>query len=335
MHRAPAKIRGRARLSIGFVLARNFTLSAFANFIDVVRLAADEGDRSRPLLCNWRVLSSTGRPVQSSCGITVSPDERLSDPTKFDYIVVAGGLIADDVSLDRESEAFLVHAANAGVPLVGLCTGALILHQAGLMKGRRCCVSWFHHEDYLRVSAGLEPGLEPVSDQIFVVDGDRLTCAGGASAAQLAAYLVDKHVGAAQARKSLHIMIIDQAMSGTATQPGLPLGFDTDDELVKQALHLMQQSMFAPRTIDQIAHQLDVSRRNLERRFRRAVDLTPAQADRRLRVAHARFLMATTGRPLAEVAAETGFCDASHLIKVFKDFFEQTPDAFRSAARSG
>jgi transcriptional regulator GlxA family with amidase domain len=264
----------------------------------------------------------------------VSPDERLSDPTKSDYIVVAGGLIADEVSLDRDSEAFLVRAANAGVPLVELCTGALISHRAGLMKDRRCCVSWFHHEDYLRVSAGLEPGLELVSDRIFVVDGHRLTCAGGASAAHLAAYLVDKHVGAVQASKNLHIMNIDQAMSGTATQPGLPLAFDTDDDLVKQALHLMQQSMFAPHTIDQIAHHLDVSRRNLERHFRCAVGLTPAHADRRLRVIHTRFLMTASSRPLADVAAETGFCDASHLIKVFKDTFEQTPDTFRSAPQS-
>ena len=44
------------RLRVGFVLARRFTLSAFANFVDVLRLAADEGDRSRPIRCSWRVL---------------------------------------------------------------------------------------------------------------------------------------------------------------------------------------------------------------------------------------------------------------------------------------
>jgi hypothetical protein len=50
MHRVPTKTRGGARLYIGFLLARNFTLSAFANFIDVIRPAADQGDSSRPLL---------------------------------------------------------------------------------------------------------------------------------------------------------------------------------------------------------------------------------------------------------------------------------------------
>ena len=63
------------------------------------------------------------------------------------------------------------------MPLVGVCTGAFILHRAGLMQGYRCCVSWFHPGEFL---AEFE-GITPVSDQIFVVDRDRLICSGGAS----------------------------------------------------------------------------------------------------------------------------------------------------------
>ena len=69
-----------AALNVGFILARRFTLCAFANFVDVLRLAADEGDRSRPILCSWRVVSPTLDPVASSSGVAVRPDERLGDP---------------------------------------------------------------------------------------------------------------------------------------------------------------------------------------------------------------------------------------------------------------
>src|SRR5690606_41977781 len=62
----------------------------FANFVDVLRLAADDGDRSRPILCDWAVLSDNMSPVTSSCGVVVQPHERLGDPRKFDYIVVVG-----------------------------------------------------------------------------------------------------------------------------------------------------------------------------------------------------------------------------------------------------
>ncbi|MEE2859296.1 MAG: DJ-1/PfpI family protein, partial [Pseudomonadota bacterium] len=222
----PRSIRrqpGEARLSVGFILAKRFTLCAFANFVDVLRLAADEGDRSRPILCNWTVLSDTMEAVTSSCGISVQPKERLGDPARFDYVVVIGGLMEDEAVLPPGYHRFLHDAAAAGVPLVGVCTGAFLLHQAGLLQGYRCCVSWFHHADFLEQFEGLNP----VTDQIFVVDRDRLTCSGGASSAHLAAYLVDKHVGRAQASKSLHIMIIDEALQADKPQPGITMDFKT------------------------------------------------------------------------------------------------------------
>ena len=123
------------RLRVGFILTPRFTLCAFANFVDVLRLAADEGDRSRPILCRWRLLSSTMDPVSSSSGIVVQPEERLGDPTRFDYIVVIGGLMQELETLAPAYVSFLQRAAAVGVPLVGVCTGAFVLHRAGLIRG--------------------------------------------------------------------------------------------------------------------------------------------------------------------------------------------------------
>ena len=178
----PVRAATKPSLSIGFVLTSRFTLCAFANFVDVLRLAADEGDRSRPIRCHWQVLSATGDPVRSSCGVSVQPDAGLGDPARFDYIVVVGGLIDEIARLNPAYVAFLQRASSAGVPLVGVCTGAFVLHAAGLMDGYKCCVSWFHRADFLESF----DGLAPVSDQIFVVDRDRITCSGGASSAHLA-----------------------------------------------------------------------------------------------------------------------------------------------------
>lgn len=317
---------GRPRLSVGFILARRFTLCAFANFVDVLRLAADEGDRSRPILCDWAVLSDNMSPVASSCGVVVQPHERLGDPRKFDYIVVVGGLIDEIPNLSPEYTRYLQRAAASKVSLVGVCTGAFILHRAGLMDGYRCCVSWFHHADFLEQF----DGLKPISDQIFIVDRDRLTCSGGASSAHLAAYLVEKHVGRAQSRKSLHIMIIDDALRAEQPQPGIPLDLTTDDELVKKALLLMQQNIDAPLPIEEIAHRLGASRRQLERHFRKSVGIPPLLAYKIMRLEYAEFLLKHSKRSVTEVATETGFCDSSHFIRAFKERRGVTPAAFRS-----
>ena len=167
------------QLNVGLILTRRFTLCALGNFVDVLRLAADEGDRSRPILCAWKVLSPTMEPIASSSGIVVQPDEPLGDPARFDYLVVVGGLVDEVERLHTDTVRFLERAAAAGIPLVGVCTGTYVLHRAGLMDGYRACVSWFHHDDFLERF----DGLKPVSDQIFVVDRDRLTCSGGVPSA--------------------------------------------------------------------------------------------------------------------------------------------------------
>ena len=198
-------------------------------------------------------------PIASSCGVAVQPDERLGDPSRFDYLVVVGGLVDEVEKLHPETVRFLERAAAAGVPLVGVCTGTFALHRAGLMHGYRACVSWFHHDDFLERF----DGLEPVSDQIFVVDRDRLTCSGGVSSAHLAAFIVERHLGRARAAKSLHIMIIDEAMAAEDRSPGCRSALATDDALVQKG---------APR------HAAVDRRAALDRTRGRAARGQPAQA---------------------------------------------------------
>src|SRR3546814_8894114 len=56
------------KLRVGFILAPRFTLAAFANFVDAVRLAADDGDRRQQIECEWEVLGEPGEMIESSCG---------------------------------------------------------------------------------------------------------------------------------------------------------------------------------------------------------------------------------------------------------------------------
>ncbi|MGC1430103.1 MAG: GlxA family transcriptional regulator [Albidovulum sp.] len=316
------------RLKIGIILTRRFTLAALANFIDVLRLAADEGDRSRPILCSWRVIAPHLESIESSCGLTIRPDERLGDPQRFDYIAVVGGLIGDAQYLPAETTTFLHRAAAAKRSLIGLCTGAFVLHRIGLMQGYKCCVSWFHRDDFLEEFEGLIP----ISDQIFVADRDRLTCSGGVSTAHLAAFLVDRHIGRAVARKSLSIMIVDEVSDADRPQPGLPLDLSAHDPLVKRALLRMQQFPETPVAVADLAIQMGVSRRKLERHFTADLKLTPAEANRKIRLAQARTLLSHPNRSVTDIAAETGFCDASHLIRVFREAEGVTPDVWRRTA---
>jgi len=320
----------RKRLSIAFLLANRFTLSAFANFVDVLRLAADEADRSRPILADWVVLSPDMDSIASSCGVRVQPDTRLRHTLHVDYIVVVGGLIGDHAALPRATLDFLRDRAAAGVPLVGLCTGVFILQEAGLLDGYRACVSWFHHQDFVdrfdRVA--------PVSDQIFVVDRDRLTCSGGHGAAHLAAFLVERHIGSSAATKSLNIMMIDGALSGERPQPGQAIPRPPRDALVKKAVLRMQQGLETPVPIADLARGLGVGRRTLERRFLADLGATPAAIYLDLRLDRALTRLQSGTDSISEIALAAGFCDAPHLTRVLKAERGLTPGEVRRAQRA-
>ncbi|WP_206244334.1 GlxA family transcriptional regulator [Novosphingobium terrae] len=323
---------GGPRLSIGFILTKRFTLCAFANFVDVLRLAADEGDRSRHILCEWTIVSDTMRAIPSSSGIAIQPDERLGDPRRFDYIVVVGGLIDEIEDFGSDYIAYLQQAAALGVPLVGVCGGAFLLHLAGVLKGYKCCVSWFHHRDFLEQFEGLDP----VSDQIFIVDRDRLTCSGGASSAHLAAYLVEKHIGRAQASKSLHIMIIDDALAGEKPQPGIPLDLKAQDPIVQRALLITQQNIETPLSVAEIATRMGKSKRQLERRFQTALGVSPQVAFMDVRLSFVKHFLETTDRSITAIAVECGFCDSSHMSRMFRRRFGHSPvEARMQAGKSG
>ena len=112
-HEACTAGSGNSRLSVGFILARNFTLSAFASFVDVLRLSADDGDSSRQILCSWNVLSSDRSQIRSSCGVPLQPDAKMGDPRDYDYIVVVGGLLDQVEDLDSASLAYLHEGSRA------------------------------------------------------------------------------------------------------------------------------------------------------------------------------------------------------------------------------
>ena len=316
-----------ARLRVGFILANHFTLTAFSAFVDTLRLAADEGDGSRPILCHWTVMSASALPLRSSCGVEVLPQSSLLDPRSFDYIVVVGGLLHKGAQVDVATQAYLLGAAAAEVNLVGICTGSFVLARAGLMSGRKCCVSWFHHRDLQEEF----DDVEPVSDRIFLIDGDRITCSGGAGAADLAATLVDKHVAGAAARKSLNVLLFDRPREAGAAQPAPSSAPRGSDERVRRATLLMEQNLADPLPIAMIAERVGSSVRQLDRLFRDELAEGPGAAYRSIRLENGRWMLDQTTRSISEVAALTGFVDGAHFSREFRKLFGRSPSQWRKA----
>jgi transcriptional regulator GlxA family with amidase domain len=313
-----------SQLSIGIIPMPDFTMIALAGFVDALRLAADEGDRSRQIRIRWTLLSEDRQPVTASNAIQLRPEDTLTMPERFDYIVVVGGTLHRGPFETPALVAFLRAADAANIPLIGLCTGSFTLARAGLMEKRKVCVNWFHHDDYQAEF----PNHHVVSDQLFVDDGQRLTCAGGVSVIHVATLLVDRHLGVGAGDKGRRIMLEERARAGETPQPlppGLSLSVKSDPR-VRRAILYMERQLAEPIDIAMLSNAAGASRRTLGRLFESALGMTPMAALRELRLHRAQYLLdSAASLPLHAIAAECGFSDASHLSRTYRNRHGKTP----------
>lgn len=316
------------RLKIGFILAHSFTLSAFGLFVDTLRLASDEADRSGRVFADWQVLASTRHLITASCGVQVAPTSDFVDPDLFDYIVVVGGLLNTEFPIDGETVRYLKRAAAAKVPLIGVCTGTFILADAGLLRYHRTCVSWLHYQAFRQRF----PDHEVRADRIFNLDRTRGSCAGGSSAADMAASIVRRHISQRAERNALEVLQIDKARSPQHIQPRRPLAIECNEPRLQAALIMMESNIENTLSITQIAASVGLSRRQLERLFMEKTKSSPALIYKRLRLERAKQLLLETSTPMLDIAIEVGFENASHFSRVFGQTFGLPPSKVRSTA---
>jgi transcriptional regulator GlxA family with amidase domain len=313
-------------LSVGIVLTENFSLSAFAMITELMRLASEDPARGKASGVTWRVVGARSHGVRSSCGVKIEPTSRQLDPRGLDYLLVIGGLLDGGHRADGPTTAYLHRAASSGVTLVGVCAGALTLCRAGLMRERRTCVSWYHHQAFRDEF----PGHEVVADRLFLVDSERVTCPGGAGTADLALHLIETRLGKARAQRALHMFHMDRMRRGDDAQHQPPFIVDVADNLVRRAILVMEQNIPSPLPITGIAAQVGLSTRQLERHFGAALKRTPGAVYREVRMRYASWLLTNTSRTMTEIAVSSGFSDCSHFLREFRKVHGAAPSERRN-----
>ncbi|AGB82319.1 transcriptional regulator containing an amidase domain and an AraC-type DNA-binding HTH domain [Serratia sp. FGI94] len=318
-------------LTIGFLLINHFTLASVAGLVESLRFAADESFDSRQILCRWEWMTCDNQPVTASCGLPVTPTAPLDFNQKWDYFVLAGGLLEET----RDPPLWLREAVRdlhrRGVPIITLCSGAFIAGNAGLLDGRRCAIHFTTREEFRRRF----PKATPVIDKTYIRDGGVISCPGG-TGIDLAADLIRQHCGALRMRKVLQYLLVDEpdgnGVRGRKRENAGELdGYD--NELVRKAVDFMQHHLDAPLPIGDVAAFVGVPFRQLNAVFTRSTGCSAAVYWRNMRLTHARKLMADTSHSINAIAQNCGFSDASHLIAWFRKQYGETPSAYRKRRR--
>jgi AraC family carnitine catabolism transcriptional activator len=195
--------------------------------------------------------------------------------------------------------------------------------EAGLLQGRRATLHW----DELDRFAERFPEVTACPERI-VEDGHIVTCGGASTAFDLMLAQIAAQHGAMLRMEVAGLFM--QAGPGAADPPPLR----SDNAVVEAAMALMRRHLEAPLPVAAIARRLGLSPRALERHCAQALGRGPAAVYRALRLTAARRLAEGTALPVAEIAARTGYEDASALTRAYRRAFGRTPSQHRAAARS-
>ncbi|KUZ98734.1 dimethylglycine dehydrogenase [Burkholderia latens] len=131
--------------------------------------------------------------VASSSGLALAPTCTFDDCPPLDVICVPGGIGINDLLLDAATIAFVQQRAASARYVTSVCTGALLLGVAGLLRGRRATTHWAFH-------SLLEPlGAVPVRERV-VRDGNLITGGGVTAGIDFALTIAAELVGDEEAQ---------------------------------------------------------------------------------------------------------------------------------------
>lgn len=267
--------------------------------------------------------------VRASAGLTVQA-RPLTVRSQADTWLVAGVLSPLSRPVALELPRLLEKLAPRSRRVAGLCTGAFLLADAGLLDDRRATTHWYW-ADALQQR---HPRARVEADRIYIADGTVWTSAGMTAEMDLALALVEKDLGADIARAVAHRLVMHQRRSGGQSQHSEMLRLAPKSDRIQQALEHARRNLARPLSVEDLAQAASLSPRQFSRVFTAETGQSPAKAIEGLRLEAARLMIESSRHPLEVVARETGFRDRRHLREAFLRGFGMPPQAVRRDART-
>jgi transcriptional regulator GlxA family with amidase domain len=309
-----------------FLTLPDYSMIAVTNAVEPLRMANRVSGQS---VYEWVIVSLDGRPVPASNGLTLTPTLRLADVDPVDMVFVCGGVNVRE-AVSPALLTTLRRLAAKHLPLGGLCTGGYALAQAGLLDGYRATIHWENlsalREQFPRVL---------ISDHLFSIDRNRYTCSGGVAPLELMLNLIEEKMGPAVSRRVSEQFIVDRIRDSSDRQY-VPLRAQVGPvhRSVLAVASLMEANIENPLPLEDIARQSGLSRRQIERLFKRHVHCVPKRYYLELRLKRARELLLQTSMPIMANSTACGFQSPPHFSKCYRSHYGRPPTAERQPGRA-
>ena len=315
-------IQARARPGDGpkrfvFVLLDQFTMLCFSSAVEALRIA---NRMSGQPLYEWVLVGEGGDYAQSSAGIWFRLDGDLDEVRREDVVLLCGGIgVAEATS--KRLLGWLRREARKGPVIGGLCTAGYTLAKAGLLDGKRATIHWENQDSFTE-----EFEQVTLTKSVFVVDGNRITTAGGTASIDLMLKLIAEDQDEELANLVADQLIYTSIRTDQDTQRlSIPTRIGVRHPKLGAVIRMMEQNIEDPISPSQLAEDVGMSTRQLERLFRRYLNRSPKRYYMELRLGKARNLLMQTDMSVINVALACGFASPSHFSKCYRAHYDTTP----------
>lgn len=318
----------RTTHQIGFALLPNFALMSYASAVEPLRAANELAGKQ---LYEAVPFSTDGSPVRSSSGVAIDCREARTMSASLHTVFVCAGGEPSDWTHGQAFVRALKRVSRLGVRIGGISSGSYLLAATGLLDNREFTIHW-EHASVLRETF---PHLTPRQAR-YVIDGNRITCAGGVAPLEMMCAMIAERMGTDFARRVsdwyLHSTVAEADAPQRASDPER---FGTNHPGLLAVLQKMEATIEQPLDRRTMAAVAGVSPRHLDRLFQTQLTASFLETYRGIRLAHARRLLQQSSLSVAEIAVACGFYSGGHFSRAYKTSFGATPAQARRTRAKG
>lgn len=290
-----------------------------------------------------KFLASTGRPpafkvqlvgLRQDAGIKkgffrVHPDVLIGEVGRTDLVIIPALQEADmrgAVEKNKEFVPWLIQQYKQGAALASLCIGSFLLASTGLLNGKKCATHWVAANDF----RNMFPEVNLVPDKIITDEHGIYSSGGAYSGLNLILYLMEKFAGRDMAIVCSKLFQIEFDRDSQSPFIMFQGQKDHDDEPIKKAQEFIEANFQDRITVDDLASKFALSRRNLERRFKKATSNTLVEYIQRVKIEAAKLSLETSRENVNEVMYKVGYSDMKAFRTTFKKITGMSPVQYRA-----
>ncbi|MES2734617.1 MAG: helix-turn-helix domain-containing protein [Bacteroidota bacterium] len=284
--------------------------------------------KGEPALFEVQLVALSRETPVSGGLFTVNSALLLEEVTKTDLIIIPAidGQMPQALEQNRAFIPWIIDQYNHGAEVASLCLGAFLLASTGLLTGKKCATHWMAANDFRQ----LFPEVTLVTEKITTDEQGIYSSGGAFSYLNLILYLIEKYAGRDIAVLSAKVFAIeidrDSQLSFTIFQGQK----EHEDEPIKKAQEFIEKNYQDKITVDQLSSILALSRRNFERRFKKATSNTVVEYIQRVKMEATKKALESSRKSVNELMFDVGYSDTKAFRSVFKKVTGLSPVEYRN-----